>query len=161
MVKVEFISIENRIKKRKVIETVSNAIFGSTIEIEFSEQFIPSRGKVPIPKVSNFTTYLINVPKYFWVVYYEEIIVGFVLISDFPHQNSIGFGINYKFAQMGIISSAWELIKFNQCIEYPLYAITSKRNTAALNLLKKLGFQYTNKNILFGNELSLKYILNQ
>jgi RimJ/RimL family protein N-acetyltransferase len=113
---------------------------------------------VPNPKVSNFTTFLINIPKCLWVVYYEETVVGFILISDSPHRNSIGFSINLKFTRMGIISSAWELIKSSPCINYPIYAVTSQRNNAALRLLEKLGFRNTNENLMFGDESSYKLI---
>ena len=160
MVRVELINRENRSEKRNILESVSNAIFGSQTESEFSEQFVPSTYKVPNPKGSNFTTYLINVPKCFWVVYYEDTIVGFVLISDLPHKNSIGFSINSKFAQKGIISSAWELIKSSPCINYPLYARTSQRNFASLKLLEKLGFRNTNEDFLFGDVPSFTFILD-
>jgi hypothetical protein len=160
MVTVELINHENRFEKKSVLEAVSNVIFGSQIESEFSEKYVPSMFRVPNPKVSNFTKFLINVPKCFWVVYYEETIVGFVLISDSPHPNSIGFSINSKFAQKGVISAAWDLIKSSPCINYPLYARTSQRNFAAMKLLDKLGFRNTNENFLFGDEPSFKLILD-
>ena len=160
MVTVELINQEKRTEKRNILELVSVAIFGSQKESEFSEQFVPSIGRVPNPKVSNFTNFLINVPKCFWVIYYEGTVVGFVLISDLPHRNSIGFSINSKFVRMGIISSAWELIKSSPCIKYPLYASTSHRNLAALGLLEKLGFRNTNENFMFGDESSFKFIID-
>jgi RimJ/RimL family protein N-acetyltransferase len=160
MIRIELINRENRIEKRETLELVSNAIFGSQSESEFSEKFVPNTGRVPNPKVSNFTTFLIKFPKCLWVVYFDEIVVGFILISDLPHPNSIGFSINSKFSRMGIISSAWELIKSSPCIQYPLYACTSQRNIAALKLLVKLGFRNTNENFMFGDESSYKFILD-
>lgn len=158
MVKVELINQENRTEKKNILESVSKAIFGSQIESEFSEQFVPSRFRVPNPKVSNFTSFLMNGPKCFWVIYHEETIVGFILISDRPHKNSIGFSINSEFAQKGIISSAWELIKSSPCINYPLYAKTSKRNIPSLRLLEKLGFRNINEDFLFGDEPSFTFV---
>ena len=93
--------------------------------------------------------------------FYKETVVGFVLISDLPHRNSIGFSINSKFARKGIMSSAWKLIKHSPCINYPFYASTSQRNFAALRLLEKLGFQNTNENFRFGDEQSFKFVINQ
>ena len=72
MVRVELINRENRPEKRSVLESVSKAIFGSQTEIEFSEQFVPRAGRVPNPKVSNFTNFLINVPNCLWIIFIRK-----------------------------------------------------------------------------------------
>jgi hypothetical protein len=159
MIRIELINQENRIEKRATLELVSKAIFGSQSESEFSEKNVPNIGKVPNPKVTNFTTYLIKYPKCLWVVYYEETVVGFILISDYPPLNSIGFSINSNFSRKGIISSAWALIKSSPCIQLPLYAHTSKRNIVAQKLLKKLGFRITGES-MFGDEPCFDFILD-
>jgi len=48
MVTVELINHENRFEKKSVLEAVSNVIFGSQIESEFSEKYVPSMFRVII-----------------------------------------------------------------------------------------------------------------
>lgn len=159
MVKVEFISLNDRREKSDVIKRVAEAVYGSPEKSAYSEQFIPIRGQVPEPKVVNFTKFLINIPKCLWVVYFNDLIVGFILIIDMPHPNSIGFGIDVDFSSKGITYDAWLLVKSDVCIKFPLFASTSKRNIGANKLLKKIGFEDLCEDFDFFGETSSRFIL--
>lgn len=155
----EFISRQDRKNKINLIEQISNAIFENDNEAKFAETFIPAGGKVPKPKPNNFTNFLINVPKCLWAINYEGMIIGFVLICDMPHANSIGFSINSSYANKGIMKKAWKEICNHADIRYPLNAYTSMNNEPAINLLKSIGFE-VNQEIDYLGEKSFHYIKN-
>jgi RimJ/RimL family protein N-acetyltransferase len=165
MVDVEFIPLAERRNRIALLREVAHAVFGTPEKSAFMEQFVPRFGQVPEPKVDNFTNFLVHGPNCLWVVYYsneqkEKQVVGFILIADMPFRNSIGFGIDLDFANMGIMTRAWHIIEKgnNPCIVYPLYGYTSTRNESAIALLTKLGFENTNENVMFGDEPSYKFI---
>lgn len=154
---IEFLPKEDRQSYTNVIESISQAVFGDAEKINFMEEFIPINGKVPNPKVLRFSNYLLNHIKLLWAIRYDNEIVGFISIDDLPHFNAIGFGINIHFAKKRIITTAWELAKSSDKINYPLYAYTSQRNIAANTFLLRNGFNFECE-LDFEGEPSNKYI---
>ena len=88
MTTAEFIPKENRNINSELIFQISNAVFGDIDKIKFSDNFVPLQGRVPEPKVQMFSSFLMNIPQCLWAVRYNNIVVGFILISNMPHQNS-------------------------------------------------------------------------
>ena len=159
MTTIEFIPKENRNIHSELISQISNAVFGDIDKIKFSEKFVPLQARVPEPKVQMFSSFLVNIPQCLWAVRFNNIVVGFILISNIPNKHSIGFGIDVNYARLGIISFAWSLIRFDNCIKYPLYAFTSQNNDAANLFLSNNGFIRSAENPNFMGELSYKYVL--
>lgn len=161
MTEAEFIPRQNRLNEVALIGQISNAVFGDNLKAEFTERYVPDRGKVPGSKVQNFSSFLQRMPTCLWALRYQGTVVGFILIGDIPHANSIGFGIDVNYANMGILSEALVQIRKSDCIIYPLYAYTSARNKAAECLLKKSGFIITGEQIFFMGEESSKYVIEE
>jgi hypothetical protein len=157
---VEFIPRNERRNKIDIVKQISNAVFGEISEIEFSELFIPKGGRVPNPKVENFANLIIHGPNCLWAIKEVDSIVGFVLIADLPHENSIGFSINSNYANQGIMRTAWKEICSNPAIRYPLYGSTSQNNVSAKKLLLSCGFELDNE-FSYSGELSFKYVKRQ
>lgn len=133
-----------------LIKQIAHAVFGSDEDIRFTEEFVPKAGRIPAPKRDNFSQFLTYGPKYLWAVFPDDSTikpVGFILIADRPHFNSIGFGINKRFSKQGLMSKAWLEIKnspeWNQ-VTFPLFGNTSQRNIAANKFLQKIGFKFLN-----------------
>jgi hypothetical protein len=157
---VEFIPKNERRYQIDTLSQISNAIFGNDTETAFSEYYIPNAGRLPKPKPQNFTQFLVNGPNYLWAIKVDNTAVGFVLIADMPHANSIGFSINSKYANKGIMTRAWAEISTHPDIIYPLYANTSQRNVAANQLLERCGFGIEGE-FEFDGEPSFKYVKNK
>ena len=154
---VEFLPLGERKEKADLVKEIAIACYGTEERINFSEQFSPH--KVPGDKVENFRKFLMRVPKFLWAVKYGDEVVGFYLISDNLHPNSIGFGINVEYAGKGIMTNAFELIKNNSNIEYPLYGYTFKSNEASKNLMIKLGF-VEKRELEYEGYLSVEFVYN-
>ncbi len=91
---------EQRQQHSDLIQDISNAIYGTPEAAIFAEEHIPEPECVPAPKVKFFKNYLMCSTQHLWAVYAskdQKIVVGYVLIGDEPHHNSIGFGINPKY----------------------------------------------------------------
>lgn len=162
---VTFIPLTERPANRELVREISRAIFGSAESADFAEEYVPHSARVPYPKADQFSQFLLRYPKCLWAVFEndkKERVAGFVLISDLPHINSVGFGINPDYAGKGIMLLAWNEIILNseQCISFPLNAYTSQRNKPAIRFLDKIGFVPAG-NIEFQGELSLKYVYNR
>jgi len=128
------------------IRGIATSCFGNDEQVQFIEEYIPARGRVPEPKVANFEGFLLRATKHLWAIYENDAqnsVVGFVLIADIPHQNSIGFGIEVNYARQGIMRKAWEEIE-PQLVEigvpFPLNGYTSARNEAANAFMTAIGF---------------------
>jgi RimJ/RimL family protein N-acetyltransferase len=129
---------------------ISQAVYGNDELTNFTEEFIPLVGQVPAPKAPNFAHFLNFGAKEVWSVIEaennaKEVCVGFVLMADMPHSNSIGFGINKHFARRGIMKPALEEVL--NAIEttgrnQPIFAHTSIDNLPAQRLLEGTGFQF-------------------
>ena len=154
---VDFIPKNERRNKIDILQQISNAVFGDKQEIEFSEMYIPDGGRVPNPKSENFTNFLIHGPKLLWAVKEGDIVIGFVLIADLPHVNSIGFSINSNYANKGIMRKAWKEICSSPDVRYPLYGSTSQNNVSANKLLLSCGFELDNE-FSYAGEPSFRYI---
>ena len=156
----KFIPYGERQLNRELIVSIASAVFGTTDDADFLENFIPFAGRVPEPKVNAFTRYLIGGPRCLWAVYHGEQVVGFITISDQPHTNAIGFGIKSSFSARGIMAQAWAEIKNHPCIQYPLYAYTTENNLPSRRFLERLGFEFIERMFYLG-EPSLKYRKNE
>jgi len=155
---VEFIPRQNRQHQHALLLEIANAVFGDAQKIGFMEEFVPPGGRAPSPKVQNFADFLINYPKCLWAVRFNNIVVGFILIADMPHRNSIGFGIDFNYKEKVIMKAAWALISLDKCIQYPLYGSTSTRNIGAQKFLTSIGFKNTHEDFDFMGEPSYKYV---
>jgi ribosomal protein S18 acetylase RimI-like enzyme len=160
---VKFIPKSVRNQNIELVQKIADAIFGTPESAEFAERFVPAGGKVPYPKERYFSDFLLNYPKCLWAVFdseKQENVVGFILISDRPHDNSMGVGINPAYNRRGLMTKACnEIISGNnQCIIFPLNAYTSENNKAAIGLLEKTGFTLAGK-ISFAGEPSLRYTI--
>lgn len=159
---IKYIGRHERIQNRELLNQISTAIFGTPEDINFAEEFVPPAGKIPNPKVANFAGFLVNGPKHLWAVFSDDnpkIPVGFILIADMPHTNSIGFCIKRNFAIKGLMRQAWEEIKNSSewgNITFPLYGSTSQRNAAANQFLTNIGLKFIEETN-FAGEPSNKY----
>jgi ribosomal protein S18 acetylase RimI-like enzyme len=132
---------------------IAEAVFGTTELAAFTEEFVPLRGRVPSPKVENFGNYLNRVVKDLFAILNpnsgnNDEIIGFILLSDTPHNHSLGIGINKNFVGKGIAKTALifalENLK-NSGIELPIYAHESKENTATIELLTSVDFRFVSE----------------
>ena len=159
MTSIEFLPREDRHSYSDVIDLIAAAVFGDQEKINFMEEFLPITNRIRDPKDLRFSNYLHSNYKLLWAIRYNDEIVGFISIDDFPHFNSIGFGINVNFAKKGIVSAAWQLAKSFEQINYPLYAGTSQRNIPANKFLEKNGFIFECE-LDFQGEPSNKYVIH-
>ncbi len=146
---LKHIDKSNRFECTKIAE----AVFGSTELAEFSEKFVPDRGKVPTPKTGNFTNYLQGAVKHLFAILNPTgndngEYIGFILLSDIPYKQSLGIGLNKSFVGRGIgktslVFALEALMKLG--IENPIFAHTSKDNIAANELLKSVGFRFVSE----------------
>lgn len=139
----KFINLNERQQESLLINQIATAVYGTPEDTAFMEEFIPPRGRVPELKIPNFSGFLTSYPTCLWAVFSDDLqkeVVGFILIANKPHPNAIGFGIKKAFSRKGIMHKAWEEIKTQPCINYPLYGYTSKRNTAAIDFMESCGF---------------------
>jgi RimJ/RimL family protein N-acetyltransferase len=137
-VSVEFIPKNNRIEKTDLIEEIAIACYGTPERADFTDKFSPH--KIIGNKVENFKEYLVSTPKLLWAIKYNDEIVGFINISDYPFHNSIGAAINVEYASKGIMKIAFNLIKNDSNITYPIYGYTLMSNEAAQKVMINLGF---------------------
>lgn len=149
----------------ELVREISGAIFGSAESADFAEKYVPYNARVPYPKADQFSQFLLHYPKCLWAVFENDKkvrVVGFILVSDLPHYNSAGIGINPDYSGKGIMLQAWNEIILNadQCILFPLNAYTSERNEPAIRFLEKTGFVPAG-NIEFQGEPSLKYVYHR
>lgn len=152
-----FIAKSERGNHTALIKEVAEACFGNDVKANFMEEFVPDGGKVPGLKTQSFAEYLIKFPKLLWVIQFDGKTVGFITVSDLPHPNAVGFGIDKEYAGKGIVSEAFEQVKCSEQIKYPLFGYTSENNEKAVNLLEKLGFEKDGK-IDYKGEPSLKFV---
>jgi len=163
MALTKFIPKEERQHQSTLINAMAQAVYGTVEDTAFTEEFVPPAGRVPAPKVPNFAGFLQRVPQCLWAVYSDDTqseVVGFISI----YQNEIGFGLNRKHARKRLMYKSWNEIKLDPCLysSFPLSARTSKRNAAAIALLKKLGFEVKGETIFKGEdswELELKGLM--
>jgi hypothetical protein len=154
-----FIPKSERGNHTALIKEVAGACFGIDVKANFMEEFVPEGGRVPGLKTQSFAEYLINFPKLLWVIQFEGKTVGFITVSDLPHSNAIGFGIDVEYSGKGIIADAFEQIKCSEQIKYPLFGYTSENNEKAVKLMEKLGFE-ADSEIVFEEEPSIKFVKN-
>ena len=160
---IKYIGRHERVQNRELLNQISTAIFGTPEDVLFAEEFVPPDGKIPNPKVATFVNFLTNYTNHLWGIFADDnlkIPVGFILIADNPHPNSIGFCIKRKFARKGLMRQAWEEIRKSpqwQSIDFPLFGQTSQRNTAANQFLTNIGFKFIEETN-FAGEPSNKYL---
>ncbi|GMU87260.1 MAG: hypothetical protein AMXMBFR48_25010 [Ignavibacteriales bacterium] len=160
MISTIYIPREERLAQKDLIRRIAEAVYDSEEKISFMEEFVPPGGRVPHPQAELFAQYLSMDPRQLWAVSYKKQVVGFILIADIPHRNAVGFGIDCRYANCGIMSHAFTLIKSSPEIRFPLYGYTSQRNIAVHRLLKKLGFLLTDESVLFLGEPAFGFVLN-
>jgi ribosomal protein S18 acetylase RimI-like enzyme len=145
---------------------IAEAVFGTTELAEFTEEFIPLRGRVPSPKVENFASYLNRVVKDLFAILNpnsgnNEEIIGFILLSDTPYKQALSIGLNKNFVGKGIAKTALLFALENlkkSGIELPIYAYTSKENISALGLLTSVDFRFISElNDFMGLQNMYKY----
>ena len=156
-----FIPINERNAKRNLIEEISEVVFGNEEQANFAEEFVPVRCRVPNPKTTFFTNFLIKGPRLLWAIQYNGKTVGFILIGDSPHNNAIGFSINSEYSNKKITSDAFEMIRHHGEIAYPLYGYTSTRNVSAQRFMEKVGFLRQPNTVDFCGEDSFQYKLER
>lgn len=152
MSKTKFISREDRQRQKSLLIEISQAVFGSIEDAEFLEEFVPSSGRVPEPKVQNYSLFLSSSPTYLWAIYADDNqfeIAGFILIMP---DNEIGFGLKKSFSNRNIMSKAWEEIIKHPSLTFPIKARTSKRNLKAIGFLEKCGFKKIGETNFMGED---------
>lgn len=159
MITTIYIPNNERTAQKQLIYEIADAVYGSAEKISFMEEFVPPGGRVPHPQAEWFAQYLSLHPKLLWAVGYKKQIVGFILIADVPHHNAIGFGIDCRYANCGIMSHAFTMIKSSPEIRFPLYGYTSQRNIAVHRLLKKSGFRQADESLVFEGEPAFGFVL--
>ena len=159
---IKYIGQTERVQNRELLNKIAEAIFGTPEDINFAEEFVPPDGKTQNPKVATFVEFLTNYTNHLWGIFSDDnpkIPLGFILIADMPHPNSIGFCIKRNFARKGLMRQAWEEIRQSsqwQEIDFPLFGQTSQRNTAANQFLTNIGFKFIEETN-FAGEPSNKY----
>lgn len=156
----QFINKEHQ-QQISLIKAIALAVYGTSEDAAFMEDFVPPGARVPGNKVINFATFIARTPTCLWALFEDETqqnVVGFVLIANVPHANSIGFGIKKAHARKGLMTKAWEEIKKHPCITYPLHGATSKRNRAAIAFMEVCGFK-KNGEINFMGEDSWRFVI--
>jgi hypothetical protein len=146
-----FIPKSERRNHTALIKEVAEACFGNDEKANFMEEFVPEGGRVPGLKTQSFAEYLINFPKLLWVIQFDGKTVGFITVSDLPHPNAVGFGIDVEYSGKGIVAEAFEQVKCSEQIKYPLFGYTSENNEKAVKLMEKLEIDYK-------GEPSLKFV---
>ena len=144
------------------IQELAERIYGDAASVSFNEKYIPPAGRVPgqgADRVARFCSFLQHVPRCLVIIYEDGKCCGFILLSDNPFNNSVGFGIHPLFARKGIMSRAWQLLQEQcTCFVFPLYGYTSQLNTPARTFMERHGFQLLDSNIYFGGEPSCQYV---
>ena len=159
---IKYIGQTERVQNRELLNKIAEAIFGTPEDINFAEEFVPPDGKTQNPKVATFVEFLTNYTNHLWGIFSDDnpkIPLGFILIADMPHTNSIGFCIKRNFARKGLMRQAWEEIKNSSewgNITFPLYGSTSQRNAASNQFLTNIGFKFIEETN-FAGEPSNKY----
>lgn len=141
----------------EVCSQIAKAVYGSSELNEFTEKYVPKHGRVPEPKVQNFASFLNNGVKELWGIIDSENLdpvsyIGFIVLADNPHRNSIGFGINKHFSRKNKAKYALSFALFEMQSKYigqTIYAHTSKDNLPAQTLLASVGFKYAGEEIDF------------
>lgn len=154
-----FLEKSQRFENKNLINEIANSVFGSEELAAFSEEFVPVRCRVPKPKSEHFANFILNSPRLLWAIQYNSITVGFILIGDMPHRNSMGISINSEYSNKGVASQAFNQIKSHPEISYPVYGYTSVRNINAQRFMDSIGFKREPENINFCGENSFKYKL--
>jgi RimJ/RimL family protein N-acetyltransferase len=152
MAKTQLIPREDRQQQNALIIEISQAVFGSTEDAEFIEEFVPFSGRVPEPKAQNYSRFLSSSPTYLWAIYSDDIqeeIAGFILIMP---DNEIGFGLKKSLSNQGVMSKAWEEIIKHPFLTLPIKARTSKRNHKAIGFLEKCGFKIIGETNFMGED---------
>jgi RimJ/RimL family protein N-acetyltransferase len=152
-----FIEKNQRIANKNLINEIADSVYGSIEQAAYSEEFIPERGRVQIPKNKIFANFLLSSPKLLWAIQYDNTTVGFILIGDMPHHNAMGISINSEYSRKGIATEAFNQIKTHPEISYPVFGYTSVRNVNAQGFLERIGFIKEPGKINFLGEISLKY----
>jgi hypothetical protein len=152
-----FIPKSERRNHTALIKEVAEACFGNDVKANFMEEFVPKGGRVPGLKTQSFAGFLLNAPELLWAIQFDGQTVGFITVSDLPHLNAIGFGIDVEYSGKGIVAEAFEQVKCSEQIKYPLFGYTSENNEKAVKLLEKLGFEKDGK-IDYEGEPSLKFV---
>jgi hypothetical protein len=151
-------------RNKQEIKGIVTAFLGTEEQVEYAEQFIPEGARLPAPKAANFERYLFGGRPHLWAIYDSDdqrMIVGFILIGDAPHKNSIGFGINMNHARRGLMKRAWNEIRPHLSeigVQSPLNAYTSERNQGAHKFLTAIGFVLQDEKLDFLGESSNRYV---
>ena len=150
----------------EVCNQIAAAVYGSAELTEFTEKHVPQLGRVPEPKVQNFARFLNNGVKELWGIIDSENLdpvsyIGFIVLADNPHKNSIGFGINKHFSRKNMAQYALSCAIFEMQSKYKgqtIYAHTSKDNLPAQALLASVEFKYAGEETDFmGAHLKYEY----
>jgi RimJ/RimL family protein N-acetyltransferase len=160
MVTITYIDKKHRLSNSKLIEEITEAIFGNPTEIAFSEEHIPVNGRVPFPKKEKFKGYLLDFPELLWAIQFNGKTIGFLLVSDMPFKNAVGFSINSAYSKKGVATTAFELAKAEGRFTYSLYGYTSVNNIPAQRLLIRCGFEQVHDTVNFMGQDSFKFKLD-
>jgi RimJ/RimL family protein N-acetyltransferase len=156
---VIFIPQNHRVQHNAVISEIANTVFENTQQTEFMEEFVPVGGRVPAPKITNFINFISRVPTLLWAIQEDFVTVGFIFVINNPGNNLMGIGINRQYANSGVGTRAFNLIRDHQELIYPLTGETSVRNVAGQKLMETLGFQKELTTFNFHGETSYRYTL--
>ncbi len=128
---------------------IANALYGDQQRIDFSERYLPENQKFENPKVLDAAKYLFEDDSiiHFWSVMDDSSAkeIGYILITNLPHHNAIGYSIDVNYANQGIMKKALKSM-LNQIVELniklPLHVYTNKNNLPSIKLLKSLKFNF-------------------
>lgn len=140
---------------------IGNAVFTTADDFAFIHEYVPMGARVP--SAMAFANFAATNTRSLAGVIDDDQMVGFILISDTPHRNAIGFGIKRDFANQGIMTEALRLFfdsngNENNEIIFPLNAYTSVRNTASQRLLERSGFERSEGDSNFAGERTCRYV---
>lgn len=151
----QFIPKEERQQQSALIHAMAQAVYGTAEDAAFTEEFVPVGAQPKNNKALAFGNFITNMPTCLWALFDDDTqqnVVGFILIADKPHTNSIGFGIKKAYARQGLMKKAWEEIKNHPCINYPLHGFTSKRNNGAIAFMERCGFKMNGETNFMGED---------
>jgi RimJ/RimL family protein N-acetyltransferase len=131
---------------------IAQSLYGSIQKIEFTEKYVPEIERFEEPKVEVVSNYLNQDPsiKHLWAILDDnsKLEIGYILIADLPHENSIGYSIDVNYSNKGIMAKSLKLVlqEINLLnLPHPINVHTLIENEPSNRLLIRLGFTFHGK----------------
>jgi RimJ/RimL family protein N-acetyltransferase len=128
---------------------IAQSLYGDKSRIEFTERYVPEIERFEEPKIEVVTNYLNKDAsiKHLWAIQDDTSSneIGYILIADLPHENSIGYSIDVNYSNHGIMSKSLKQVLdsiSNSDFVRPIHVHTLIENEPSNRLLRSLGFRF-------------------